>query len=85
MYLLFGAQHTWESRKKNPRNKTIIYSKFSLSKIICNLMENNSWWGSICINNIPFSLGDIISEFETLDLVTPNQLLKGQSNNGGSA
>ena len=32
------------------------------------------------INNLPLALGNIVSDFETLDLLTPNRLLMGRNN-----
>ena len=32
------------------------------------------------INNLPLALGNIVSDYETMDLLTPNRLLMGRNN-----
>ena len=33
------------------------------------------------INDLPLALGNVVSEFETMDLITPNRLRLGRNNN----
>ena len=59
-----------ESFEKNIQNERLSVLQWeTLSSVIANT-----------INNIPIGLGNIISHYENIDLITPNQLRLGRNN-----
>ena len=34
-----------------------------------------------CINDLPLAIGNVVSDIENLDILTPNRLMKGRDNN----
>ena len=49
---------------------TIIYSMGNLLLVIANK-----------INDLPLALGNVVSDFETMDMLTPSRLRLGRNNN----
>ena len=60
--------------------------KKSLSKTLQNCRLSIMQWETISseiannINNLPLALGNVVSDFETMDLLTPNRLRLGRNN-----
>ena len=58
----------------------------SISKTLNNQRLSILQWETLAasianqINNLPLAIGDVIGDFETLDLITPNRLLLGRNN-----
>ena len=61
--------------------------KLSLEKLLLNERISILQWETISsqvansINNLPIGLGNYVSNFDTLDLITPNRLKLGRNNN----
>ena len=58
----------------------------SLEKTLCNRRLSIIQWETIGseiannLNNLPLALGNIVSDFETMDILTPNRLMMGRNN-----
>ena len=66
--------------------RRIKHVKESLEKTISNQRLSVLQWETIsaelsnAINDLPLALGNIVSDFENMDLITPNQLKLGRNN-----
>ena len=60
--------------------------KSSLNKSVSNRRMSVMQWETVaheianCINDLPLCLGNVVSDFESMDLLTPNRLLLGRNN-----
>ena len=60
--------------------------KISLEKHLCKNRLSIMQWETLaaeisnCINNLPLALGNIVSDYESMDLLTPNRLILGRNN-----
>jgi len=61
--------------------------KSSLERSMSNERLSIIQWETICsqvansVNNLPLALGNYVSDFESMDLITPNRLRLGRNNN----
>ena len=66
--------------------RTIREIKRSIDKIVENNRYSVIQWETICseisntVNNLPLALGSIVSDFDSMDLLTPNRLILGRNN-----
>ena len=60
---------------KSSMARTLINNRLSIMQ-----WETTSAQIANCINNLPLALGNLVSDFETMDLLTPNRLLMGRNN-----
>ena len=66
--------------------RRIRHIKESISKVMLNERLSFIQWETLvaqvanCINDLPLALGNLVSDFENMDLLTPNRLKLGRNN-----
>ena len=86
MLVYFATYPVGDHNYNEKVERRIKYVKGSLEKTISNQRLSVLQWETIsaevsnAINGIPLALGNIVSNFENMDLITPSRLKLGRNN-----